>query len=197
MFILQDKSPYVATEKVDGASFSAMAEISKFGKITYYCCSRNVVFKDPNQKCFYDKNVYFEMFEEYHLKDILTKLLKDYNLQNVAIQSELFGDGIQKRDYSMKNGHHEIRVFHIVSSGVKFPMDKVVEICDKYDLPHVPIINDNYIFPDTIEEVQNYVENAPSLIDDLPKEGIVFYDKETGQRYVKFVSPEFLLKYHS
>lgn len=197
MFILQDKSPYVATEKVDGASFSAMAEIGKFGKITYYCCSRNVVFKDPNQKCFYDKNVYFEMFEEYHLKDILTKLLKDYNLKNVAIQSELFGDGIQKRDYSMKNGHHEIRVFHIVSSGVKFPMDKVVEICDKYDLPHVPIINDNYIFPDTIEEVQEYVENEPSLIDGLPKEGIVFYDKETGQRYVKFVSPEFLLKYHS
>lgn len=197
MFILQDKSPYVATEKVDGASFSAMAEIGKFGKITYYCCSRNVVFKDPNQKCFYDKNVYFEMFEKYHLKDILTKLLKDYNLQNVAIQSELFGDGIQKRDYSMKNGHHEIRVFHIVSSGVKFPMDKVVEICDKYDLPHVPIINDNYIFPDTIEEVQEYVESAPSLIDGLPKEGIVFYDKETGQRYVKFVSPEFLLKYHS
>ena len=97
----------------------------------------------------------------------------------------------------MKNGHHEIRVFHIVSSGVKFPMDKVVEICDKYGLPHVPIINDNYIFPDTIEEVQNYVENAPSLIDGLPKEGIVFYDKETSQRYVKFVSPEFLLKYHS
>lgn len=197
MFILQDKSPYVATEKVDGASFSAMAEIGKFGKITYYCCSRNVVFKDPNQKCFYDKNVYFEMFEEYHLKDILTKLLKDYNLQNVAIQSELFGDGIQKRDYSMKNGHHEIRVFHIVSSGVKFPMDKVVEICDKYGLPHVPVVNDNYIFPDTIEEVQEYVEGAPSLIDGLPKEGIVFYDKETGQRYVKFVSPEFLLKYHS
>lgn len=180
MYILNDKSPYVATEKVDGASFSAMAEIGKFGKITYYCCSRNVVFKNPNQKCFYDKNVYFEMFEKYHLKDILTKILKDYNLKNVAIQSELFGDGIQKRDYSMKNGHHEIRVFHIVSNGIKFSMDKVVEICNKYDLPHVPIVNDNYIFPDTIEEVQEYVEGAPSLIDGLPKEGIVFYDKKTG-----------------
>ena len=45
-------------------------------------------------------------------------------------------------------------VFHIVSNGVKFPMDKTVEICEKYGLPHVPVVNDNYIFPDTIEELQ-------------------------------------------
>ena len=88
-------------------------------------------------------------------------------------------------------------VFHIVSNGVKFSMDKVVEICEKYGLPHVPIVNDNYIFPDTIEELQEYVENEPSKIDGLAREGIVFYDKATGAQYVKFVSPNFLMKYHS
>lgn len=196
IFVLNDKKPFVATEKVDGSSCSVMAERIKHNKIKYYICSRNVVFEDENQKCFYDKNIYFEAYNKYNLKEIITKILNDYNLPNVAIQMEVFGDGVQKRDYSLKN-ERQIRVFHIVSNGVKFPMDTVVEICEKYGLPHVKIVNDNYILPDTIEEVQQFVESEGSDIDGLPREGIVFYDKATGQQYFKFVSPNFLMKYHN
>lgn len=194
IWLLNDKQPFVATEKVDGSSFSAMAERGRFGKIKYYVCSRNVVFDDPSAKCFYDTNIYFEAWNKYNLKEIITKILNDYNLPNVAIQAEIYGNDVQKRDYSI-NEHH-MAVFHIVSNCVKLPMDKVVEICDKYGLPHVPIVDNNYTFPDTIEELQEYVEGAPSQIDGLPREGIVFYDKATGAQYVKFVSPNFLLKYH-
>lgn len=194
IWLLNDKQPFVATEKVDGSSFSAMAERGRFGKIKYYVCSRNVVFDDPGDKCFYDTNIYFEAWNKYNLKEIITKILNDYNLPNVAIQAEIYGNDVQKRDYSI-NEHH-MAVFHIVSNCVKLPMDKVVEICDKYGLPHVPIVDNNYTFPDTIEELQEYVEGAPSQIDGLPREGIVFYDKATGAQYVKFVSPNFLLKYH-
>ena len=195
IWLLENKKPFVATEKVDGSSFSAMAERTKFGKIKYYVCSRNVVFNTPDDKCFYDSNIYFEAWNKYNLKEIITKILNDYNLPNVAIQAEVYGEGVQKRDYSTKE--HQMAVFHIVSNGVKFPMDKTVEICEKYGLPHVPIVDDNYIFPDTIEELQIYVEGKTSMIDGKPREGIVFYDKDTGQIYVKFVSPEFLLKYHN
>ena len=194
IWLLNDKQPYVASEKVDGSSFSAMAERGRFGKIKYYVCSRNVVFDNPNAECFYDTNIYFEAWNKYNLKEIITKILNDYNLPNVAIQAEVYGNDIQKRDYSTKE--HQMAVFHIVSNCVKFPMDKVVEICEKYGLPHVPIVDDNYIFPDTIEELQEYVESEPSKIDGLAREGIVFYDKATGAQYVKFVSPNFLLKYH-
>ena len=195
IWLLNDKQPYVASEKVDGSSFSAMAERGRFGKIKYYVCSRNVVFDNPNAECFYDTNIYFEAWNKYNLKEIITKILNDYNLPNVAIQAEVYGNDIQKRDYSTKE--HKMAVFHIVSNCVKFPMDKVVEICEKYGLPHVPIVDDNYIFPDTIEELQEYVESEPSKIDGLAREGIVFYDKATGAQYVKFVSPNFLMKYHS
>ena len=195
IWLLNDKQPYVASEKVDGSSFSAMAERGRFGKIKYYVCSRNVVFDNPNAECFYDTNIYFEAWNKYNLKEIITKILNDYNLPNVAIQAEVYGNDIQKRDYSTKE--HKMAVFHIVSNCVKFPMDRVVEICEKYGLPHVPIVDDNYIFPDTIEELQEYVESEPSKIDGLAREGIVFYDKATGAQYVKFVSPNFLMKYHS
>ncbi len=195
IWLLNDKQPYVASEKVDGSSFSAMAERGHFGKIKYYVCSRNVVFDSPNAECFYNTNIYFEAWNKYNLKEIITKILNDYNLPNIAIQAEVYGNDIQKRDYSIKE--HKIAVFHIVSNCVKFPMDKVVEICEKYGLPHVPIVDDNYIFPDTIEELQEYVESEPSKIDGLARGGIVFYDKATGAQYVKFVSPNFLMKYHS
>ena len=194
--IFEDKQPYVASEKCDGSSSSFAIE-RKGKKFKRYVCSRNVVFLAENQKCYYDTNIYFEMYYKYNIGDILEKIINDYNLPNVAIQAEIIGSGVQKRDYSMKDGEREIRVFHIVSNGVKFPMDKVVEICDRYGLPHVPILNDNYILPDTIEELQAYVEGEPSKIDGLAKEGIVFYDKATGQKYFKFVSPEFLLRYHN
>lgn len=196
VWVLQDKQPYVATEKVDGSSCSIMAERGHFGKIKQYVCSRNVIFDAPTQKSYYDINIYFEAYEKYGLKEKIVQIMNELNVPNIAIQMEVFGSGIQKREYSMKPDEHQARVFHIVTSGVKMPMDKVVEICEKYDLPHVPIIDDNYILPDTIEELQAFVESEGSKIDGLPKEGIVFYDKATGQRYFKFVSPAFLDKYH-
>lgn len=196
IWVLNDKSPYVATEKVDGSSFTCAVE-RRGRKYKQYVCSRNVVFPDRDDKCFYEKNIYWEAYDKYNLGEIIIQILNEYKLPNLAIQAEVFGDGVQKRNYSMSNGHREIRVFHMVSDGVKFPMDKTVEICEKYGLPHVHIVDDNYILPDTIEELQEFVESHGSEIDDKMREGIVFYDKATGQQYFKFVSPEFLLKYHS
>ena len=195
VWVLNDKQPYVASEKVDGSSCSIMAERGHFGKIKYYVCSRNVVFDKEDAPCFYESNIYMEVWNKYNLQSIITAILNDYNLPNVALQMEVYGSGVQKRDYS--TNEHKIAVFHIVSNGKKFPMDQTIEICEKYGLPHVPIINDNYILPDTIKELQAYVESAPSKIDGKMKEGIVFYDKATGQQYFKFVSPEYLLKFHS
>ena len=194
IWILNDKNPYIATEKVDGSSFTVTAERTKFGKIKYKVCSRNMVFEDEDQKCFYDSNIYFEMYHKYNLKEKITKILNHFNLHNVAIQAEIYGSGIQKRDYSLNN-EHKIAVFHIVSNNIKYPMDKVVEICTKYDLPHVPIIDDNYILPNTLDELQEFTEKYSSSLDDKEKEGIVFYDV-TGQKYFKFVSPNYLMKYH-
>lgn len=194
IYILQDKQPFVATEKVDGSSCSVMCEKNLFGHIKQYICSRNVVFKSPDQKCYYNTNIYYEVYKKYNLGKKAIQIMKDYKLPNVAIQMEIYGKDIQKRDYSTEE--HKIAVFHIVSNNVKFPMEKTAEICEKYNLPHVPILNTNYILPDTLEELQSFVEEENSQIDGLPKEGIVFYDKVTGKQYFKFVSPEYLIKYH-
>ena len=196
IWLLDNKESYVATEKVDGTSFSVMAERGLFGQIKLYICSRNVVFKDMGQKGFYDSNVYYEAFYKYGLKEKIIRMLNNLKLKNIAIQMEIYGDGIQKRDYSLSNEERRIAVFHILTNNSKFPMETVNSLCKKYNLPCVPIIDSDYIFPDTIQELQEYVESAPSQIDGKEKEGIVFYNKNDGNKYVKFVSPEFLMKYH-
>ena len=195
-FLLGDEREFVATEKIDGSSATFAAERGRFGKISYWVCSRNVVFKDYNQPCYYDSNIYHEMYQKYGIRDILTRMLKDLNVDNIAIQGEVYGDGVQKRDYSLTGGKHRLMVFHIVSNGKKFPMTRVGSLCEAYGLPHVPILDSSYHIPSDIDELRAYVEGAPSKLDGKPREGIVFYDKETGQTYTKFVSPNYLLKYH-
>ena len=195
-FLLGDEREFVATEKIDGSSATFAAERGRFGKINYWICSRNVVFKDYNQPCYYDSNIYHEMYQKYGIRDILTRMLKDLNVDNIAIQGEVYGDGVQKRDYSLTGGKHRLMVFHIVSNGKKFPMTRVGSLCEAYGLPHVPILDSSYHIPSDIDELRAYVEGAPSKLDGKPREGIVFYDKETGQTYTKFVSPNYLLKYH-
>ena len=195
-FLLGDEREFIATEKIDGSSATFAAERGRFGKTSYWVCSRNVVFKDYNQPCFYDSNIYHEMYQKYGIRDILTRMLKDLNVDNIAIQGEVYGDGVQKRDYSLTGGKHRLMVFHIVSNGKKFPMERVESLCEAYGLPHVPILDSSYHIPSDIDELRAYVEGAPSKLDGKPREGIVFYDKETGQTYTKFVSPNYLLKYH-
>lgn len=194
VWVLQDKNPWVATEKIDGSSCSIMIEKLKFGRLRQYVCSRNVVFDSPDSNCFYSNNIYYEMYEKYGFKEKMPLILKEVGAKTLAIQMEIYGSGVQKRTYSTDS--HKIAVFHIVIDGVKIPMEDVVKICEKYDLPHVPILNSNYILPDTIEEVQEYVESDKSWIDGLPREGIVFYDKTNSSRSFKFVSPSYLIKYH-
>ena len=68
------------------------------------------------------------------------------------------------------------------------------EILKKYNIPTVPIIDANYIMPDTVDEVLNYADGE-SAIDGGMREGIVFRDMN-GDLSFKAVSNPFLLKYH-
>lgn len=64
-----------------------------------------------------------------------------------------------------------------------------------YNIPCVPILNESYVLPDTVEELRTYVDSKPSMIDGDMREGIVFRSQDGTQSF-KCVSPEYLLKYH-
>ena len=66
----------------------------------------------------------------------------------------------------------------------------------QWGIPCVPILDANYTLPATIEELREYVNSEPSVVNRKIKEGIVFRSQDGVQSF-KCVSPEYLLKYHS
>lgn len=195
-WILKDKEPWIATEKIDGTSTTfTMKRGSLFKPNEFYICSRNVVFDKPDKNCYYDTNVYTEMAEKYHMKEILTKLLEAYpEAEWITIQGETYGAGIQKRDYHKDN--HSFRAFNLIMSntGRWNTIDMKKELEENFNIPCVPIVDSAYILPDTVEEILAYAFGE-SVIDNDMREGIVFRSQD-GSKSFKAVSNEFLMKYH-
>lgn len=191
-WMLEDKSEWIATEKLDGTS-TTMSIIKKGRKYDYYVCSRNVVFDTPDKDCYYDTNLYVEMSEKYKVKEILRDLLDKNNLEWVTLQGETFGAGVQKRDYSMTE--HDFRAFNLIySDRGRLNSVEAAKIVEPYDIKWVPIIDEHFIMPDTVDELLKIAEGE-SVIDGGMREGLVFRSQD-GQKSFKAVSNEFLIKYH-
>lgn len=195
-YLFNDKSEWIATEKIDGTSTTfTMKRIGK-KKYEFYICSRNVVFDKPEKECYYDTNVYTEMAEKYNIEYVLKTYLENHpEVEWVTLQGETYGEGIQKRNYSLKE-HRFMGFNFITSTEGRWNSIKAAEEMQKAEIPWVPILEHNFILPDTIEELRTYVDSKKSVIDGEMREGIVFRSLD-GSRSFKCVSPEFLIKYHS
>ena len=196
-FVLQNKCPWIATEKIDGSSTTFTMKRGKFKKKDFYVCSRNVCFDSVDKPCYYDTNIYWEMAEKYHMFDVLKNFFDLYPaLEWVTIQGETFGEGVQKNTYDIQG--HDFRAFNLIDSVIdrwnSVEMQELLEI--KYDIPCIPILDSAFVMPDTVEELRDYVNSMPSVINNKMKEGIVFRTQDGIQSF-KCVSPEYLLKYHA
>jgi hypothetical protein len=190
---LQDKSPWIATEKIDGSSTTATYRRIGKRKHEYYICSRNVVFDKPDKSCYYEFNPYTEMSEKYHFEEVLGDLVKKYNLEWATLQGETYGAGIQKRDYSLKE--HEFAGFNLIfSDRGRLNSVESAEIMSAYGIPWVPIVDDKFIMPDTVDELLK-IATDKSAIDGGMREGLVFRSQD-GAKSFKAVSNEFLLTFH-
>lgn len=200
-WILQDKSEWIATEKIDGTSTTATYRNTKkkfwqFWKSDheFYICSRNVVFDKPDKNCYYDTNVYTEMAEKYKFEDVLASIVNKFNLEWATLQGETYGAGIQKRDYGMEN--HDFTGFNLIfSDRGRLNSVEAKAILEEYDIPWVPIVDEHFILPDTVEELLD-IATDKSAIDGGMREGLVFRSLD-GTKSFKAVSNEFLLKYHN
>ena len=199
-WILNDKSPWIATEKIDGTSTTFTMKRGKkriFGrdKNEFYVCSRNVVFDKPDQKCFYASNVYLEMADKYKIEQFLESFLNcEPDVEWVTLQGETFGEGIQKRDYSLKC--HEFMGFNLIDSKRgRWNSVEAKDLCATAGIPWVPIISVDFILPDTVDELLT-IATGESVCDHGMREGLVFRSQD-GVKSFKAVSNEFLLKYHN
>ena len=193
------KEEWIATEKIDGTSTTfTMKGYGK--KREFYICSRNVVFDKPDKKCFYETNVYTEMAEKYNIEKVMAYIMDGNKgeMEYLTIQGETYGEGIQKRDYHMKE--HCFMAFNLIykmknAAPVRLNPIQMTSSLLPQGIPCVPIVSEKFIIPETCEELLIMAEGE-SIIDGGMREGLVFRSKD-GVKSFKAVSNPFLLKYHS
>ena len=195
-WILNDEGDWIATEKIDGTSTTFTMKRGKFGKKSFYVCSRNVCFDTIEKPCYYDTNVYWEMAKKYKLFEVLSDMLdKNPNEEWITIQGETYGATVQKRDYSIED--RDLAVFNLIySSKGRVGTMEMIDTLSHYNVPCVPIVEEQMKINqfENVDAILNYAEGN-SQIDGKPREGIVFRSID-GTKSFKAVSNTFLLKYH-
>lgn len=187
---------WITTEKRDGTS-TTMTLKGHGKKQQYVVCSRNVPMTNRKDGSWYETNVYTEMANKYSIRKVLEDLLTD-EYEFVTIQGETFGEGIQKRDYGLKE--HVFEAFNVIfgyKDGTTKRLNPIEmkELMDKYNIPTVPILETNINLPDTCEKVLDMARGEAAIYGGM-REGIVFRSID-GIHSFKAVDNEFLLKYHN
>lgn len=191
-WLLENKAEeWIATEKVDGSSgtFLLIREKHKFKKDTYVfkVCSRNRVLPQD------DGSAYWAVAKKYNIKEHLKEWLNcEPKGEWVAIQGEVIGPKIQKNKYQVKEP--ELLVFNLITPQTgRWNSLMAREIVKSMGMKFVPIVDDKYVLPDTVDEILEYATGKSKLGDTL-REGIVFRTVDGSQSF-KAVSPKFLMKY--
>ena len=193
LWVLQDKSKFYVSEKIDGTSTTFTLYKDK-GKLKFMVCSRNVVQDTPDRKCFYEElgNVYWEMAIKYNIEEKMKKMFKEVGAkEHITIQGETYGEGIQKNKYHLKG--RDLAIFNFYIDGEYMNPRDMRTLMEKYELPLVPIVSYNYVLPDTFDELMKFSTGKSQLYDTL-REGYVFKSFD-GKINFKCVSNDFLLKW--
>ena len=197
MWMLEDKEPYVVTEKIDGTSTTFFLDATK-RKHEFGVCSRNVRQMDENQANYVSDvgncpNVYWEMSFKYNIKNVLEAIAKKHNVKRVVLQGETYGQSVQNNKYKLNE--RRFAAFNLIFDGVRLGSIEAKNILDEYDVPFVPIIDDNYILPDKkdFEAFKESADGMSTINNKCLREGFVYRSKD-GQKSFKNISRKFLLK---
>lgn len=174
-----DDTEWFVTEKVDGTSTTFTMKRLKRNKYEFYVCSRNVCFDKPEkeEKLFYETNVYTEMAIKYNAEKVLKNILETHNeFEFVTIQGETYGKSVQQRDYHMDN--IDFKAFNLIfgyKNGTTKrlnPREMTEILTNTYNIPCVPILDEHFKLPNSIDEMVAYAD-GDSVIDGDYREGVV------------------------
>jgi hypothetical protein len=180
------------TEKLDGSSLTIYQINGKFG-----VCSRKIDLKrDLTDK-------YWKTVLEHDLENKFKKFFGD---DNIAMQGELIGTGIQGNKYKLnKLDIYFFNVFYIKKYAYGSYQD-LVDVCDLLNEKMVPVLDIGVELSGSIPELVK-ISNGKSKLYDTLREGIVIRPLEEiedntlhcqlvkNRISFKVVNPEFLLKY--
>lgn len=196
---------FFVTEKLDGSSCTFYYKDKKFG-----VCSRNLELQSESYSIFTKilnfilrkkipndtNNVFCKMSKQLKIEETL----KSYN-KNIAIQGELYGQGIQGNKYKLKGLHFSCFNIYDIDKKEYLSYNTFIATAKELNLNIVPIVNDNFILNHSVDDLVNLAINTKSQINkDTLIEGLVFRplieekENKLGRLSFKVINPEFLIK---
>lgn len=189
-WVLNDKTPYIRTQKCDGSSGTFILERKKHNKFEFYVCSRNVRMMDEKQECFYGSdNYYWQAAKKYDIERKMHDYLNRHpELTFVCWQGEICAPGIQGNPHGLNDLH--LFCFHWTDDTGRWDIRAAARLWKEYNMEVVPIDEKEYILPDDFEE---FKLSADGLYDVSCCEG-KFQQKREGYVYYKTTDPNFSFK---
>jgi RNA ligase (TIGR02306 family) len=172
-------SSFVVSEKIDGSSCSVFKKDGVLG-----VCSRNLELVEGD--C-----VQWRLARELDLANKLP--------DNFALQGEVVGEGIQGNPLKLKGQQIFFFNAYNISSGIYLNYADFVCLCNKIGVKTVPIVDDNFSLPNSVDEMLKYAEGKSLLNPNCEREGVVVRPKVEmkykGERFsFKAISNSYLLR---
>jgi len=188
-FILKNKDiKFVVREKIDGQSGTFF--LQKLDKKWFWqkqgydfgVCSRNLRLWNENSS-----SQWF-VAKKYNIKAVLEDLIGDYDF--VAIQGECIAPNVQGNKYKVKEP--DFYAFNLIYPSGRINCLDGEKRLQKYGIKWCPLIDDDYLSPDTVNEMLDFA-TGKSALSNILREGIVLRNYEKNISF-KAVSPDFLIK---
>lgn len=199
-WVLNDKTPFIVTQKCDGSSGTFILEKKLFG-YEFYVCSRNIRMMKEDQECFYgNHNYYWEVAKKYDIENKMKNWLKaNPKAKFICWQGEICAPAIQSNPQALTETH--LYCFHWTDglNGRRNIIDAAKD-WKTMNMEVVPIVDTNYIMPDNFEDFKlsadgMYDSSVCEGNNNCPREGFVYYKTTDPNFSFKNVSREYLLKH--
>ena len=176
-WLIQSANQFYVTEKLDGSSATYYFRDGEFG-----VCSRNLDLEET------EGNTFWEIARQLKLEEWLGT-----HEINYVIQGELIGEGIQGNPYKIKG--HTVRFFNAFNIDTQeyLGLDEFEGLIKSMGLETVPILDRNFLLPNTVDDLLEYADAKSVLNPDFDREGVVIRSVDRKISF-KAISNKFLLK---
>jgi RNA ligase (TIGR02306 family) len=200
---------FYASEKIDGTSFTCYVKNGEFG-----VCSRKLELKreDPVRVEVSENDIVdgLNVGNRFDTRNTHWKIVDDNDLENklkslntnIALQGEIIGEGIQGNKYKIKGQVVKFFNAYLIDEDRYLDyFDFENTVCGDLGLEIVPIVSENFILPDTVDELLKLADGKSLLNPNTLREGLVFrpltesIDSKIGRLSFKVISNAFLDKY--
>jgi RNA ligase (TIGR02306 family) len=190
----QSNHKFYVTEKLDGSSATFYVKDGLFG-----VCSRNLELSEPEPfvpgMVMCDdgverpkkENSFWKVARELDLKNKLIQYGK-----NLSLQGELIGEGIQGNPYKIKGQSVRFFTGYDIDKQERIAFHDLMDILKSMGLQGVPVLDEEFVLPETVDDMLKYSEGKSALNPNTEREGVVVRSLD-GSISFKSISNKFLL----